>query len=429
MGVMVRRPVDGEVHVHYGQIYVESDPDDFGIDLADAFAGQQAGLCGAAVPGALFLLTGLHTGNVGFTVEVHDRTPPLDPAWEEVVEASFRPVSEGGALVQWAGEDSWELGLEEIDYRVRYCAKGMDAASEFDTRLDDEPQQDCYLLQFWPAAPEPDRVVKQASANAAYWHDYARRQPAPPSPAERAEAERQARLAQEQEESERRLAYDRWEWGGQLPSEALREVGGNVRGLLPFDPALVHALDAAGPDTQRAVAVLAARHACEAAGLAGLDWIAAGLDALTEGRPLPSPFDDWDRMWQTLESDPHAPDSIVGQAVPPERPPFQPPARDDSHTSSVILPKALARSVALVQSPAPEPSAAATSPRLALTIGAPAEPHPISQPHMALPALPAAAAADPLQAALDAVFAAVVTYGENYPTLLQHIWNACRARS
>ncbi|MFB6987114.1 MULTISPECIES: hypothetical protein [unclassified Streptomyces] len=24
---MVRRPVDGEVHVHHGQIYVEGDPD------------------------------------------------------------------------------------------------------------------------------------------------------------------------------------------------------------------------------------------------------------------------------------------------------------------------------------------------------------------------------------------------------------------
>ncbi|MGI5380410.1 hypothetical protein ACQEV2_40505 [Streptomyces sp. CA-251387] len=116
----MRRPVAGEVHVHYGQIYVESDPDSFGPDLTQAFAGQSAGLCGAAIPGALWLHTGLHTGNVGFTVEVHDHAPPLDPAWEDVVEVSFRPASTRSALVQWAGEASQELDLEETDYRVRY---------------------------------------------------------------------------------------------------------------------------------------------------------------------------------------------------------------------------------------------------------------------------------------------------------------------
>ncbi|WP_306456165.1 MULTISPECIES: hypothetical protein [unclassified Streptomyces] len=49
----MRRPVEGEVHVHYGQIYVESSPDYHGPDLAEAFAGQRAGLCGAATPGFL----------------------------------------------------------------------------------------------------------------------------------------------------------------------------------------------------------------------------------------------------------------------------------------------------------------------------------------------------------------------------------------
>ncbi|WP_374771950.1 hypothetical protein OG756_01330 [Streptomyces sp. NBC_01310] len=179
MGEMVRRPVKGEVHVHYGQIYVESDPDGFGVDLGEAFAGQSVGLCGAAVPGALLLTTGLHTGNVGFTVEVHSHTPPLDPAWEEAVEVSFRPESARTRLVQWAGEASWELDLEGTDYRVRYCATGMDQAHQQDTRMDDDPQQDCYLLQFWPAPPVPDRVLKQTSANAAYWHEHARRQPPP----------------------------------------------------------------------------------------------------------------------------------------------------------------------------------------------------------------------------------------------------------
>ncbi|MGK8503584.1 hypothetical protein [Nocardia asiatica] len=100
------RRLDDEVHVSYGQIYVVSDPESFGPGLQESFAGQSAGLCGAAVPGALWLTTGLHTGNVGFTVEVRGQAPPLDPAWEDVVEVSFYPVSAHSSLMQWAGEAS-----------------------------------------------------------------------------------------------------------------------------------------------------------------------------------------------------------------------------------------------------------------------------------------------------------------------------------
>ncbi|MET9686627.1 hypothetical protein [Streptomyces coeruleorubidus] len=422
----MRRPVEGEVHVHYGQIYVETDPDDFGPGLSEAFAGQRAGLCGAATPGALWLNTGLHTGAVGFTVEVHEQAPPLDPAWEDVVEVSFRPVSADSALVEWGGGASWQLGLEVTDYRVRYCAKGMDRASERDVRLDGEPPLDCYLLQFWPAPPEPDRVLQQTSQVAAYWHRYARELPPPPTPAERAEAERRARLAQETAERERRLAYERWEWGGQPPSQDLRDVGGNVRGLLDFDPALVHAIDASGPATQRAVAVFAARRACEAAGLTALDWVAEALTALGEGRPLPPPFDDDARMWQTLATDPGVPDRTVGRAVPPERPPFRPPAAADD---PLPQPWEAARAVVGPAAAVAEAAAANSAPCAgAFTIGRPDPSLRMSQPHMALPAVTGAAEPDPLRAALDAVFAAVVTYGENHPALLVEVWSVCEGR-
>ncbi|MFJ8595307.1 hypothetical protein [Streptomyces sp. NPDC093598] len=266
----------------------------------------------------------MHTGDVGFTVEVHDRAPPLDPSWEDAVEVSFRPASADSALVQWAGEASWPLGLGETDYRVRYCAEGMDRAGEKDTRLEGEPQLDRYLLQFRPAPPERDRVLRQTSRSAAYWHDYARKLPPPPTPAERAEAERRARLARETAERERLLAFERHRWGGRMPSAALRDVRGDVSGLRDFDPAFLHALDAAGPAVQRAVARFAAHRACEAAGFTALDWVADALTALDEGRPLPPPFDDDARMWHALASDPGFPDRTVGRAVPPERPPFRP---------------------------------------------------------------------------------------------------------
>ncbi|MFQ6397983.1 hypothetical protein ACLMAJ_31645 [Nocardia sp. KC 131] len=194
--------LDGEVGVSYGQIYVESDPRDNGRPMHEAFAGQSVGLCGAAVPGALFLRTGLHTGDVGFTVEVRGQAPPLDPAWEDVVEVSFYPLSDQSFLAQWAGEDSWELDLKEgLDYRVRYCAQGMDQAREKDVRLDDEPLQDRYLLQFWPAPPEPDRIVRQTSQVAAYAHDYARQQPDFEFRARAIMAQRRAHLTPEGAES------------------------------------------------------------------------------------------------------------------------------------------------------------------------------------------------------------------------------------
>jgi hypothetical protein len=434
MVVMVRRPVEGEVHVHYGQLYVESDPASHGPDLAEAFAGQSCGLCGAAIPGTLWLTTGLHTGDVGLTVEVHDEPPPLEPDWEDVVEVSFRPVSGSTALVLWGGEGCWELDLEEADHRVRYCAKGMDAARKEENRLDDEPQLDCCLLQFWPAPPAPDRVLKHTSKAAAHWHDYARRLPPPPTPAERAEAERRARLAQEQAERERQLAYEHRHWGGKPPSQALREVGGNVHGLLRFDAALVHAIDAVGPTTQRAVALLAARRACEAAGLAQVDWIAAGLTAVSEGRPLPPPLHDETRVWQALAADPRVPDRTVGRAVPPERPPFEAPPTWDELSLPIPLPDPPAQIVrpaadgipapVPAEPPAPDP-AGATEYTLWVRTGEPDPSLPMSQPHMALPALLGAGKPDPLQAALDAVYAGITAYGEDYPALLREVWSMC----
>ena len=213
----------GGRHVHYGQVYVQSGVEPPQADLGEAFAGQVNGLCGAATPGWLIMVTGLHTGHVGFTVERHDTVPPVDDAWEEIVEVSFRPTAEPVLLVQWAGEASWPLDIEPVDLRARYCAWGMDQARQADTILAGEPELDRYLLQFWPAPAAPDQVLKQTGATAAHWHGYARGLPPPPS------AEEKARLA---EQAEREEQARRWQfevdlmWGGLPPTERLRTVGG-----------------------------------------------------------------------------------------------------------------------------------------------------------------------------------------------------------
>lgn len=167
------RIFDGLLWVHYGQAYVKSfnsQP----IYLEDAFQGQTNGLCGAALPGALFLITGLHTGRVGFTVDVLDAPLPQVNIWEEVVEVSFTPRFGKVTLTDWNASHVCDIPLLKKNYRVRYCVRNMDLGKEIDTVLKDKPTVDFYSLTFWLADPAPDTVVKQTSRQAAYWHNWVR---------------------------------------------------------------------------------------------------------------------------------------------------------------------------------------------------------------------------------------------------------------
>jgi hypothetical protein len=343
----------GPAWVAYGQIYVESS--DFYADLGECFGGQQNGLCGAAIPGKLFLITGLHTGKVGFSVDLYDEAPPIDDSWEEIVEASFKLEGDEVALVGWGGEGRWPLELQPIDYRVRYCGWGMDAGHQAGPPMDDEPPVDRYLLQFWPARPEPDQVVKQTSAQSAYWHDYARRQPPPPTPEERAEAKRQAALERERRNAELRLAEETRNWGGALPSERLRKLSWTAIEVAQLDRPLVDAIDRVDADAQRAIARWAARRAFTEAQLTQLDWVAPALAAMDRGEQLPEIFQEPWRAFDRAMND----DRVVHTVI----------TTLDGRTDN------------------------------------------FSQQSMALPAITAAYTEDPLEAAIDAVRVAVNTFG------------------
>ncbi|CAL9676841.1 hypothetical protein SUDANB1_07927 [Streptomyces sp. enrichment culture] len=174
---------------------------------------------------------------------------------------------------------------------------------------------------------------------------------------------------------------------------------------------------------------------------------------------LPPPFDDDARMWHTLASDPSCPDRTVGRAVPPERPPSQdsssPGTGALSPQEAATLVAGPARAVARQSSqpPAPDPAAVGQSSQpplpdpaamgqssppplpdpgrygLFVSFGPPDPSLRISQPHAALPAVTGAAARDPLRAAVDAVYAAVVTHGEDWPALLADMASLCREGS
>ena len=63
------RIFDGRLPLHYGQAYVESSENPC-ESLEDCFVGQANGLCGRAKAGCLFPIAGLHTGEVGLTLDV-----------------------------------------------------------------------------------------------------------------------------------------------------------------------------------------------------------------------------------------------------------------------------------------------------------------------------------------------------------------------
>lgn len=285
---------DGELPVHYGFFFLMSG-DDL-PDLATSCSGQANGLCGAAHPGSLAFVTGLHTGPLPLRVEAHPAEPGLAEDWDDVVEVPLRTTT--AHLVLQAFQDQAPVRLPAPgDYRVRYCGAGIDEGAAADTRSPGSPPVDRYLVQLWPAAPAPDAVVRQGSARAAYWHRDARDAPLPPSAKELAVARAAEDELRRAEEQAARAYWDLFDWGGRLPSDALRATGGRAHQLARWDHDLAEHLVALGPEAQRALAVHAARWAWARAGRTGDPEVAAALDALERGRPLPPPFHDVDAAW------------------------------------------------------------------------------------------------------------------------------------
>ena len=75
---------EGDLNVHYGFGALSASDVEM-PDLDDARSGQSNGLLGAAVPGALSFMFGLHTGPEPLRVEWSETEPPVDDTWEEVV--------------------------------------------------------------------------------------------------------------------------------------------------------------------------------------------------------------------------------------------------------------------------------------------------------------------------------------------------------
>jgi hypothetical protein len=294
---------DGAVDISYGQFYLTC-AESPGPD--GSFNGQINGLCGAAVPGHLYLTTGLNHGTVQVTVEQHTDEPPLPDGWEEIVEASFINTCANPKLEEFDSEGH-QLQLDPGTYRVRYCARGMDAASDAESNYDDDVI-DTYLLQLWPGRVAADRILRQTSRSAAYWHR-AHRTVAPPP--EQAAAET-AQLDAEEEQWMLRV------FQGRVPNARLREVAkaGYSHSLNDIDLDLTFALSEADNDTLRAVAAWAAIRALEIAQLTELPELTPSVTALRSGGRAVPPFDGSGHWYAALTS------PIPETPVPPLSPPI-----------------------------------------------------------------------------------------------------------
>jgi hypothetical protein len=290
--------LDITVHVHYGFLWFTAVDNPF--PQGDPRAGQANGLCAAAIPGTLHMVTGLHTGSVPVRIEAFDVAPVLDDTWEEIVEGSFHAVDRSYQLA--AFEEFHDVALPYAgDLRARWSARGMDAARDADTRLEDEPPLDAYLLQLWPAALAPGAVLRQTSAAAAYWHGVARDSAPPPSPEELAQQAAEERSLLEQEQQIREAAARLESWQGRLPSErvmALQQSRANQLGW--EDRSLLDVVAELDDDALQGLTAWVCRVACRRAGLEELDWVVPALEALERGAPPPEPFDDTSSAFRRL---------------------------------------------------------------------------------------------------------------------------------
>jgi hypothetical protein len=127
--------------------------------VADDLDASHNGLVSAYL-GDIEVATGIHTGDVEVTVELHAEPPGPAEGWEEIAELSWRSPS-GEALVTPLMHDPADLPSLAWQgpgsYRLRVHARGRDTAVDHATG---ENVVEFYLLQSWPAAPQEALLVK-----------------------------------------------------------------------------------------------------------------------------------------------------------------------------------------------------------------------------------------------------------------------------
>jgi hypothetical protein len=160
---------DQPVATYLSRMYITSNPDDLLDGSERCWNGQTNGICGAGAAGLLVLQTGSDTNAVPMRIEHLTSPPPLNEEWEDIVEVSFRPITDHVSIVHGPANGFSSLPLKVRDYRLRYCASGMDEA-RYCPQAAFQAAPDRYLLQFWTASPASDAILRQQSRAATHYH-------------------------------------------------------------------------------------------------------------------------------------------------------------------------------------------------------------------------------------------------------------------
>ncbi|WP_369744478.1 hypothetical protein [Paenarthrobacter sp. AMU7] len=135
------------------------------------FGGQVNGLVGASNPDGIYVHFGRRSGGSDVRIILLDEPPGMnsDSSWEDIVEVSFTlPEGQHMRWASWAAETTGELrDVPPGSYRLRTSAKGRDAGEDGEFS---EEVIDYYLLEMWPASPQPDAILRSSSKSAEYWH-------------------------------------------------------------------------------------------------------------------------------------------------------------------------------------------------------------------------------------------------------------------
>ncbi len=116
-------------------------------------------------PGAVVVLTGIHTGAVNVLERLHHTEPPVDVTeWDDVVEVSFEAPHGrmiATPLMTDAPPDLLTVSFHGPgSYRLRVHVRGRDHAVD----LAPEEVVETYLLSVWPAPIAAEVVHKQTDA-------------------------------------------------------------------------------------------------------------------------------------------------------------------------------------------------------------------------------------------------------------------------
>ncbi|CAL9645775.1 hypothetical protein [Streptomyces sp. enrichment culture] len=129
---------------------------------ADDLGAPPTGLV-SACGGAIEVHTGIHTGDVQVTAELHSRPPEPASGWEEIAEISCHSPS-GDILVAPLMHDPVDLPNLAAhgpgSYRLRVHARGRDRAID----LAPDGVVEHYLIQSWPAPFQDTLLVKATDA-------------------------------------------------------------------------------------------------------------------------------------------------------------------------------------------------------------------------------------------------------------------------